>query len=197
MLFEKTTMQADAASRTHPAQGFREHKGKYVLQGMVFIAVGALAAALPTATAISVELVIGLALLFSGMFQLVMTLRSKTHWWSLLSSLLSIAVGGVMMWHPLTGLFAVVTLLAVFMTLEGIFEVLLALQFQPTRNWGWMLFSGIVTLLLAALLWLGFPNLDVLYLGWIIAINFILYGLSLMMLAWRGTRPDANAMGNI
>jgi uncharacterized membrane protein HdeD (DUF308 family) len=40
-------------------------------------------------------------------------------------------------------------------------------------------------MLLAIILWIGFPTFDVLYLGWVVAINFILYGLSLMMLVWR------------
>ena len=48
-----------------------------------------------------------------------------------------------------------------------------------------MTFSGIITLILAAILWIGFPAFDVFYLGFIIAINLILYGLSLMMLVWK------------
>ena len=48
-----------------------------------------------------------------------------------------------------------------------------------------MLFSGIATLVMALILWIGFPVFDVLYLGWVIAINLVLYGLSLLMLVWR------------
>jgi uncharacterized membrane protein HdeD (DUF308 family) len=163
----------------------RTHKGKYIFQGTIFIILGILAAALPAATALSVELMVGVVLLFSGVFQLVLTIKSKMHWWSILSALFSVAVGAVMIWKPMAGLLALVTLIAIFMTIEGIFELLLAWQFRPVRNWGWMLFSGIVTLVLAVILWIGFPAFDVLYLGWVIAINLILYGLSLMMLVWR------------
>jgi uncharacterized membrane protein HdeD (DUF308 family) len=48
-----------------------------------------------------------------------------------------------------------------------------------------MLFAAIITLALAAVLWLGFPTFDILYLGWIIAANLLLYGLSLWMLVWK------------
>jgi uncharacterized membrane protein HdeD (DUF308 family) len=89
-----------------------------------------------------------------------------------------------MVWKPFAGLLVIVTLLAIFMTVEGIFELLLAWQFRPARSWSWMLFSGIVTLVLAVMLWIGFPAFGVLYLSMVIAVNFILYGVSLMILVW-------------
>jgi len=82
-------------------------------------------------------------------------------------------------------LWAIVTLIVLFLAIEGVFELLLALQFRPVRNWGWMFFPGIVALVLAFILWVGFPAFDVLYLGWIIAANLMLYGFSLLMLVWR------------
>ena len=72
-----------------------------------------------------------------------------------------------------------------FMTIEGVLELLLSFQFRPVHNWSWMLFSGVVTLVFAMVLWIGFPAFDILYLGWVIAINLVFYGLSLRMLVWR------------
>ncbi len=161
------------------------HKSKYIFQGIVFVVAGMLAAAFPAATALNVEMIVGAILLMTGVFQLVLTLRSKMHGWSLLSSCLSIAIGVIMLWQPLPILMAFVTILAIFMTLEGVLELLLAFQFRPVRNWSWMFFSGIVTLIMAVILWIGFPVFDVLYLGWVVAINLVLYGLSLLMLVWR------------
>lgn len=185
LLMKKTTIVDLDALRARFEENLRMHKGKYIFQGTIFIILGVIAAGLPVATALSVELMIGVVLLLSGIFQLVLTLKSKMHWWSLLSALLSIGIGTMMVWKPLAGLLALVTLLAMFMTAEGIFELLLALEFRPVKGWSWMLFSGGVTLLLAIVLWLGFPTFAVLYLGWVVAINFILYGISLMMLVWR------------
>jgi uncharacterized membrane protein HdeD (DUF308 family) len=187
MLFTKTviaTGNLDALG-ARVEQELRDHKGKYIFQSIVFIVSGILAAAFPAATALNVELIIGAILLFTGVFQFILTLKSKMHWWSLLSACLSIIIGIVMLWKPLPILLAFVTLLALFMTIEGILELLLAFQFRPVRNWNWMLFSGTVTLILAAILWIGFPAFDVLYLGWVIAVNLIFYGLSLLMLVWK------------
>jgi uncharacterized membrane protein HdeD (DUF308 family) len=168
-------------------QHLREHRSKYIFQGVLFVMFGILAAALPAITALNVTLLLGAVLLATGILQLVFTLKAKTHWWSLLSALLSILCGLLVLWKPVDVLLALVTLIAVFLTLEGLFELLLAFEFRAARNWGWMIFSGVVTLGLAVLLWMGYPTIGILYLGWVVAINFILYGISLLMLVWRVT----------
>lgn len=170
---------------TRLEQELRSHKAKYILQGMLFVIGGVLAAAMPVATALNVELLVGIIILITGIFQMVMTIKSRMHWWSALSALLSIAIGILMLWQPFPVLLAFVTLLAIFMTMEGICELFLAFEFRPLRNWIWMLFSGIITLILAALLWIGFPAFAVMYLGWVIAVNLLLYGFSLLTLVWR------------
>jgi len=166
-------------------QHLRDHRGKYIFQGVAFIIAGILSATLSGNTALHTELLIGVVLLVTGIFQLVLTLKSKMHWWSLLSAGLSIIAGTLILWQPFRVLISVVTLLAVFMALEGLFEMFLAFHYRRVRRWGWMSFSSIVTLTMSAVLWIGYPAFDVLYLGWIVAINFVLYGLSLLMLVWR------------
>ena len=173
------------AMKDRVEQELRTHKRKYIFQGIGFIVSGFMAIALPSTTALNVELLVGIILLLTGVFQLILTLKSKMHWWSLLSACLSMIVGTFILWKPFPVLLAVVSLMAVFMTVEGLLELFLAFEFRPIRNWSWMLFSGIVTLVMAALLWIGYPAFDVFYLGWVVAINLVLYGLSLLMLVWR------------
>lgn len=186
MLFTKTTMTLDMGALSARLEGeLRQHKAKYIFQAMIFIIGGVLAASMPGATALSAELILGAILLITGIFQLVLTIKSKMHWWSMMSALLSICIGTFMLWKPLPVLLAFVTLLALFMTMEGMCELFLALQFRLLRNWSWMLFSAVITLVLAAILWIGFPAFDILYLGWVIAANLLLYGFSLLMLVWR------------
>lgn len=163
------------------------HKSKYIFQGVVFITAGMLAAIFPAITALNIELIVGAIILVTGIFQLFMTLKSHIHMWSMVSALLSIGIGVLILSKPLPILLAFVTLLAIFMTLEGILELALSFQFRPARNWAWMFFSGIITLVLALMLWIGFPYFDVFYLGWVIAINLILYGISLLMLVWKAS----------
>lgn len=168
-------------------QNIRDHRGWFILQGFLFIILGFLAAILPGLTAISAAILVGALLLVTGVLQLVASIRAKMHWWSFLSALLSLLMGGWMLWMPLTGALSLVVLAAIFLAAEGLFEILLALKFRPARNWGWMMVSGIASLMLFVVLWMGFPTLSLMYLGLIIAINFIFYGVSLLMLV--GSMP--------
>jgi len=186
MLFTKTAATLDVGTLAERLeQELRSHKAKYIFQGTTFVMAGVLAAAMPAAAALNAELLLGVIILLTGVFQMVLTIQSRMHWWSALSALLSIVTGILMLWKPFPVLHMFVALLAIFMTVEGICELFLAFQFQPLKNWSWMLFSGVITLILATILWIGFPAFDVLYLGWIIAANLLLYGLSLLMLVWR------------
>lgn len=159
-----------------------EHRGWYVFQGIVFILAGALAIFLPNATALGFNILIGALLIVSGLVQGFASLRSGMHWWSLISALASLIIGGLMLFYPMTGMIALATVLAVFLTIEGVTELMLAFQFKPARNWGWMLFSGIISLLLAVLLFAGWPGVTVMFLGIIIGVNLLLYGISLLAL---------------
>jgi uncharacterized membrane protein HdeD (DUF308 family) len=163
----------------------REHRFKYILQGLMFITAGCLAAAIPTLAALHLAFMIGAVLLATGILQFVLTLQSKMHWWSLLSALLSVVTGALILWQPFSVLLAFVSCIVIFLTLEGIFEIFLALQMRPARAWRWMLCSGCIALGLAAVTLIGYPTFDTLYLGYMIATNLMLYGISLLMLVWR------------
>lgn len=170
------------ALRSDIESNINHHRGWYIFQGIAFLGFGILAIILPVLTALSAALFVGALLFITGIVQLVASFQSRMHWWSALSAILSIVVGGWMLWMPMSGVLALVIATAIFFAAEGIFEIMMALEFRPAYNWGWMMASGIAALVLFVLLWVGFPDLSVFYLGVLIAINFIFYGISLLML---------------
>ncbi len=170
-------------------QHLKINKAKYIFQGLIFVIAGVLALIVPFAAALSVELIFGSILLVTGVFQLIFTIKSGGYPWAVLSALLSIGIGTLILWKPFPILIAFVVLLAIFMTVESIFEFCLAFQFRSLPNWGWMLFSAITTLVLAVIIWVGLPVFGIVYFGWMIAVNLLLYGLSLLMLV-RGVKSE-------
>jgi uncharacterized membrane protein HdeD (DUF308 family) len=160
-----------------------EHRSWYMLQGGVFILAGLLAVILPSATAIGIELLIGALLLVSGIVQAFASFRCRVHWWSLLSSLASVVVGGLMLSSPSTGTLALATIVAIFLAIEGVAELLLSFQFRPARNWVWLMLSGLTSVVLATLLFVGWPAETIVFLGIIIGVNFLLYGASIIAVA--------------
>ena len=76
--------------------------------------------------------------------------------------------------------------------IEGITAIVLAVQHRGhLRSWGWVLFSGIVDLLLALLIWDGWPSSADWAIGLLVGINMLFFGLSLVM-----TALTARLMGN-
>lgn len=166
----------------HIEMTLAQHRGWYIFQGIIFVLIGLMAMILPTATAVGFELLLGALLLASGIIQAIASLRSKTHWWALASSLTSLVIGGLMVFYPVAGTLAIATLLAIFLVIEGVIELLLAFQFRSLRNWRWLMFSGAVSLLLGFLLFAGWPATTLAFLGIVIGINLLFYGVALLAL---------------
>lgn len=182
---EKATLETQRLSdiRQSIETNIAEHRKWYMFQGIAFIIAGLLAIILPGATAVGFELLIGALLLISGLIQAFACLQSRVHWWSLFSSLASIIVGGLMLFNPTTGTLALATIVAIFLAIEGIAELLLSFQFRPAKNWIWLMLSGVVSLALAIMLFAGWPAATIIFLGIIIGVNFLMYGISIMAVA--------------
>ncbi len=68
---------------------------------------------------------------------------------------------------------------------EGIAKVIFALTIRPFPNWGWVLASGLIGILLAAYLWVNFATISEWMLGFMLGILLVCEGAALTYLAWR------------
>lgn len=159
------------------------HKAWYNFQGLALIVLGLLAMALPTLTALSFEVLTGSLLMISGLVKGYTSFKSHIHWWSFLSAALFLTAGGLLLWQPVPGVIALATVLAVFLLAEGVIEICLALEFESVKNWGWLLLSGLISLLLSTMLFIGWPGLTISFLGIMIGVNLLCYGASLLTLS--------------
>src|SRR6187549_3891626 len=78
-------------------------------------------------------------------------------------------------------------LIALFIV-EGIFQIAASLSYRDVfpDSWGWMLASGIVDLILAALIIKGWPSTASWALGLIVGVNLFSSGLAVIMVALAG-----------
>lgn len=167
----------------HVEETIAVHKAWYNFQGVALVLLGVLAMVLPLSTGWGFEKMMGAVLMASGVVKGYTSFKSHIHWWSFLSAALSLAVGGLLLWQPLSGVIALATLLAVFLLFEGVTEICLALEFESARNWGWLLVSGLISLVLSAILFIGWPGLTIAFLGIMIGVNLLCYGASLLTLS--------------
>ena len=111
------------------------------------------------------------------------------HFWlQLVSVVLFILVGSLFLRNPGEGLLTLTLLLIVFFMVEGISKVIFALTIRPFPNWGWVLASGIVGILLAFYLWASIPVSAVWVLGVLLGIELICEGAALGHLAWQARK---------
>ena len=113
-------------------------------------------------------------------------------WWSLLSAILAILAGIVLLAWPLTGILSLTLVLIVFFVIEGIASIMYALEHRSgTGRWGWMLASGVIDLILAAIIVAGLPESAAWAIGIIVGVNMLLGGVSLIAIALhaRPTEP--------
>jgi hypothetical protein len=113
--------------------------------------------------------------------------------WQVLLAIVYGIAGIYMLMNPLLGVLSVTLLLAVFLLAEGILEIALYFRIRRVRHGGWILFDGIVTLILGILIWAHWPSSSVWVIGTLVGISLMFSGISRFMLslAVRDLSPTA------
>ncbi len=98
---------------------------------------------------------------------------------------LSVIVGVLFLRDPGQALIVLTLLLIVFLMVEGISKVIFSLTIKPFPNWGWVLVSGIIGILLAFYLWASLPITAIWLRGVLLGIQLICEGAAIGYLAWQ------------
>jgi len=179
---------AAQAMREAMRETVRRHSLWYLVQGALMVLAGLLALVYPVVSSFAVVLFLGWLLIISGVVQgisLIGALRVPHFWLRLVSVVLSVVVGVLFLRHPGEGLLTLSLLLIVFFMVEGISKVIFSLTIRPFPNWGWVLASGIIGVLLAFYLWASLPVTAIWLLGVLVGIQLICEGAALGYLAWQ------------
>ena len=182
------TMPNMSELRSRLSQAVREHWKLFLIEGIILVILGILAILVPPLATIAVTILIGWLFLISGVAGLITTFGARHapgFWWSLLSALLGIAAGLVLLVWPLSGAISLTLLLIVFFIIEGVLSIMYAVEHKRelTGQWGWMLVSGIIDLILAAMIWGGLPSTAAWALGLLVGINMLFGGSAMIAMA--------------
>ncbi|HYZ42043.1 MAG TPA: HdeD family acid-resistance protein [Stellaceae bacterium] len=181
--------------RRQLALAIHAHWKLFLGEGIVMIVLGFLAVALPNIATLAVEIFIGWLFFVGGVFRVVSLWHSRQRpgfVWSMLTALLAVALGLILIFRPLAGVLTLTMVLVAFFIIEGVASIIGAIEHRRhLRSWGWVLFSGIIDLFLAYLIWQGWPSSAGWAVGLLVGINMLFLGLSLVM-----TALAARLMGN-
>ncbi len=196
-----STNQADLDRlQSAVANSLHAHWRFFLAEGIILSILGILAIVVPPIATIAVEVLIGWLILLSGIVGLISTFRMRSapgFWWSLLSAVIGIAAGAVLLAWPLSGALSLTLILTVFLVLEGVVSILYALEHKRelSGRWGMMLFSGVVDLCLAGIIFAGLPGTAAWAIGLLVGINLVFGGSALIAMALhaRNIAPASNS----
>jgi uncharacterized membrane protein HdeD (DUF308 family) len=184
--------------QTALATSLAAHWRLFLIEGIVLVILGLAAIMLPLIATIAMAIVIGWIFLLSGVVGLLSTFRMRSapgFWWSLLSGILGVVAGIVLLRWPLSGAFSLTLVLTLFLMLEGVVSIMFALEHKRelSGRWGVMLVSGVVDLILAAMIYAGLPGTAAWAIGLLVGINMVFGGSALIAMALhaRNTAPAA------
>jgi len=183
-----TSQPEFAAMQARFAEAFRRHWKTLLIEGIVLLILGAIAIVVPEIATLAVAILLGWLLLISGVVGLISTLRMRSapgFVWSLISAILGIVVGGILIGWPAGAVLSLTILMIIFFVIEGVVSILFALDHrrQLSGRWGLMLFSGIVDLVLAAIILANFPQSAAWVIGLLLGINLVFGGAALISMA--------------
>jgi uncharacterized membrane protein HdeD (DUF308 family) len=178
------------------SQAVRAHWKLFLVEGIILVILGILAIFIPVLATIGFTIFLGWIFVISGIAGLITTFGARQapgFWWSLLSAILGIAAGIVLLIWPLTGAVSLTFVLIAFFIIEGVLSIMYALEHKRelTGQWGWMLFSGIIDLILAGIIFAGLPGTAFWALGLLVGINMLFGGASMIAIAWHARNAAA------
>lgn len=163
----------------------KKNRKLVIFEGILFIILGMFAIALPNIFTLGIELLIGWLFLIGGCVQAFRSFKTKESpgfWPSLLVSLLSIAIGILLLVYPLGGILTLTLLLSLFFLFEGCAKIIMAFQMRQLPQWGWILVSGIIALIIAGIIWSQWPSSAYWVIGLLVGVNMLFFGCSLLVL---------------
>jgi uncharacterized membrane protein HdeD (DUF308 family) len=177
-------------------RSLHDHWRMFLIEGIVLLVLGAAAIVVPPLAGVAATIVLGWLFLVGGIVGLVSTFGSRQapgFFWSMLSAVLAVVVGAVLLWNPLAGLVTLTYVLIVYFVAEGVFTIALAIAHRRELmgRWEWMLFNGLVDLVLAAVIISGLPGSFAWALGLLVGIDLMFGGAALIAMAMAARKASA------
>ncbi len=151
---------------------------------ILLIIVGFFALALPFEAGIAIAVLVAVFLIVAGIAHLAGSFAARTtggFFWRLLVGCAYLIAGVYLVVNPKLSLVSLTLALAALFFVEGVFHLVTYFQIRSAPGSGWLLFDGIVTLILAVMIWKSWPASAVWAVGTIVGVNLLMSGFTRMM----------------
>lgn len=157
-----------------------------IIFSILMILAGIAAIAMPPVAGLAVNIVVAWLLLFSGAMHLVFAWYTRTVGAAAWEALLGLVYGTIAIYllaQPVAGLVALTLALAIYLFLEAVLEFAAWGVLRRLPGAGWLLFDGVITLILAVMIWRTWPSSTEWVIGTLVGISMLFSGTSRLMLS--------------
>lgn len=142
---------------TMDRENIKTCRGRVIAVGICLILLGGLAISMPFMASLAIESLVGWLLAAAGVVQALSGYRERKRGGSgagdFLWALLALMTGTILLAKPISGVVTLTMILSVYFALEGFYKAFAAFKLRGMPGWGWLLGSGILSLILAGLIW--------------------------------------------
>jgi uncharacterized membrane protein HdeD (DUF308 family) len=165
------------------ADGLKALRAKWgwiVALGIVFLIAGVVALGSVVAATETAVLVVGIMMLMGGVAEIIAAFGVKSwgkfFFWLLLG-VLYVAAGIIAIMNPLLAATYLTLMLGFALVFGGVLRIFLAFQMKSAGGpWGWVVLSGLITLLLGGMIIAQWPASSLFVLGIFLGIDLIFIG---------------------
>jgi uncharacterized membrane protein HdeD (DUF308 family) len=177
---ERGAIMANAKNATTGAHLSASGSGWQVVWGVLLILSGVLAVLMPGIAALATALIFAWLLIFGGAFEIVYAVQTRSRngfGWKLASGILTLALGIAILIVPLAGVASLALMVGAFLFAGGITRTMLAFRMKPQSGWGWILFDGLLSIAVAILIAVGWPQSSLAFIGLLTGFSLIATGI--------------------
>jgi len=160
-----------------------------MLVGGIIAVLGLLAILFPYVTGVSLSLLLGILAIVGGVVHVASAFSAqgwKGFLWQVFLGVVYAGAGIILMANPVLTLASVTILLTAYFLVEGVVEIFMGFRLRPESNWGWVIASGVVSLLLAGLIWVNWPSSAAWAVGLLFGVGLLTNGVSMILVAMGG-----------
>jgi uncharacterized membrane protein HdeD (DUF308 family) len=166
----------------------REHWKAFLFEGILLVVLGLAAIVVPPLASLAITIFLGWMFLISGIAGLAVTFWARQmpgFWWSLVSAVLGVVVGVILLVRPVQGVLTLTIVVGAYFLAEGVTSIMYALEHRRelSERWSWMLFSGLLDILIAGMIISGLPGSAEWAIGLLVGINLVFGGAALIGVA--------------
>jgi uncharacterized membrane protein HdeD (DUF308 family) len=174
--------------RSEVSAAVAAHWKAFLIEGILLVILGLAAMIVPPLASLAVTIFLGWMFLISGVAGLALTFWARQmpgFWWSLISAVLAVGAGIILLARPMQGVLTLTIVVGAYFLAEGVATIMYALEHRRelSERWSWMLFAGILDILIAAMIITGLPGSAEWAIGLLVGINLLFGGASLIGMA--------------